>query len=130
MAAVCEKFVKKTLKVVAEANGLDYEKLKKDSKKVIKSAQNYDQSLLGLMESLLDLGDVSSEEELADFDIEVLKVYCKIKELDASGSDKTIRKIVWAHIEAELELDTDTEDESDQESVTENEEPLVIKKAK
>jgi hypothetical protein len=86
------------------------------------------------MEELLDLGDCGSEEELAEFDVEVLKIYCKIKELDYNVSEKQLRKNVWANIESEFDLD-DSDDDSDEDSGDEVEsepepEPVVIKKKK
>ena len=88
------------------------------------------------MESLLDLVNVSSEEELADFDIEVLKIYCRIKDIDSSGSERSVRARVWEHFEEEME-DFDSEEsdaeESDEESESEHEPeppPVIIKKKK
>ena len=78
MAASSEKLVKKAIKTIADSSSVEYEQLKGLCKKVIKVARNHDEELLGTMESLLDLVNVSSEEELADFDIEVLKIYCRI----------------------------------------------------
>ena len=83
-------------------------------------ARNFDETLLGMMEELLDLGNVGSPEELEDFSIDVLKVYCKIKEIDDSGSDRSVRSRVWETIEEEFELGS--EDESEDESVVESEE--------
>jgi len=138
-----EKLVKHTLKVVSKANGLDYNKLKMDSKKIIKLAKTYDEQLLGMMEELLDLANVTAEEELVDFDIDVLLVYCRIKEIELeSSSDKNIRKKVWENIELENEVDdSDEESDSDDEDVIEEEseseeepepepEPVVEKKKK
>ena len=76
-------------------------------------AKNYDQQLLGMMEELLDMGSCTSEEELVDYDIEVLKIYCRIKELDSSGSDKSIRRRVWDHLEEEFEDSDESEDSGD-----------------
>jgi hypothetical protein len=42
---------------------------------------------------------------LEDFNIEVLKIYCKIKEIDFDGSDRHIRSRVWKNIESEFEMD-------------------------
>jgi hypothetical protein len=98
------------------------------TKKIIKIAKNFDQTLLGMMEELMDLGNVATPEELDDFDIEVLKIYCKIKDLDTEGSDKHIRSRVWKNIESEFEMDdqeseSESEDESEEES--EDEEEIV-----
>ena len=115
-----EKLVKQTIKLIGKNYDLDYENLKISSKKVIKLARNYDSVLLGMMEELLDLGNVGSIEELSEFNIEVLKIYCRIKELDESGSDKHIKLRVWENIESEFELDSD--EESEEESVVESDE--------
>lgn len=97
-----EKFVKHALKVIAKLNDVDYEQLKNVTKKVIKAARNYDERQLGIMEELLDLtNNVSCEEDLEEFDIEVLRIYCQIKDIDQSGSDKSIRSRVWQNFEEE-----------------------------
>jgi hypothetical protein len=122
MSNSAEKLVKQTIKLLSKTQELDYEELKLDAKKLIRAARNFDESLLGIMESIMDLGNVGSEEELEDFDPEVLKIYCRIKELDYSGSDRTLRARVWNHIEEEFELDSDDdEEESEDESVVESE---------
>jgi len=134
-----EKLVKTTIKHIAKLNNLDYEKLKVDAKKIIKLAKNYDEQLLGMMEELLDINNVSCEEELVDIDIDVLKVYCRIKEIDLeSSSDRGIRRKVWENIEMENEFDeSEDSDESDDndfiEDVSESEqepepEPVVSTK--
>jgi hypothetical protein len=110
MTNSAEKLVKQTIKLLAKTQELDYEELKVDAKKLIKIARNYDETLLGLMEELLDLGNIGSPEEISEFSIETLKVYCKIKEIDDSGSDRTIRSRVWRNIEEEFELDSDDEE--------------------
>jgi len=134
MGTTSEKLVKKAIKTIADSADLDYDQLKSTCKKIIKVARNHDEELLGTMESLLDLVNVSSEEELADFDIEVLKLYCRIKELDPSGSDKSIRARVWEQFEEEMEdFDSDDDEESDEEdeeSEPDEPEPVIIKKKK
>ena len=102
-----EKLIKQTIKFISKSQSLDYEQLKFSTKKYIKIAKNYDAQLLGMMEELLDMGNCTSEEELADYDIEVLKIYCRIKDIESSGSDKSIRRRVWDHIEEELEDGSD-----------------------
>ena len=100
---------------------------------VNQDSRDYFQKLkdLAINNELLDLSMVSTEQELVDFDTEVLKVYCKIKEIDSSGSDKEIRKRVWNHFEEELEMDSDdSEDEDESESEEEEPEPVIIKKKK
>ena len=118
MSTSAEKLVKQTIKIIAKTQDLDYEELKVDAKKMIKSARNYDDYLLGMMEELMDLGNVGSPEELDDFNIEVLQIYCRIKELDNSGSDRSVRARVWKNMEAEMEI---AESESDSESEPETE---------
>jgi hypothetical protein len=127
MTNSAEKLVKQTIKLLAKTQELDYEELKVDAKKLIKIARNYDETLLGLMEELLDLGNIGSPEEINEFSIETLKVYCKIKEIDDSGSDRTIRSRVWRNIEEEFELDSDDEEESEDElsEIDENDESEV-----
>jgi len=145
-----EKYVKQALKVIAKLNDVDYEQLKRATKKVLKAAKESDERQLGLMEELLDMtNNVSCEEDLDEFDIEVLKVYCQIKDLDPSGSDKSIRSRVWMNFEEEYGgSDDDSEDDvsedlSDEEEEEESEievevkqkkgkkpEPVVIKKSK
>jgi len=136
MTNSAEKLVKQTIKLLSKTQDLDYEELKVDAKKIIKLARNFDETLLGIMEEIMDLGNVGSEEELEDFNPEVLKIYCRIKELDDSGSEKSLRARVWNNIESEFELDSDeSEDESVVDSESDNEpepepEPEKIKKTK
>ena len=122
-STTCEKLVKYTIKSVAKKYNLEYEELKSNFKKVIKTAKNFDETLLGMMEEIMDLGNVGSPEELEDFNIEVLKIYCKIKDLDTEGSDRHVRSRVWKNIESEFELE-DSEG-SDQESEEESEEKII-----
>jgi hypothetical protein len=138
MTNSAEKLVKQTIKIIAKSQDLDYEELKHDAKKIVKAARNYDDNLLGMMEEIMDLGNVGSQEELDDFNVEVLKIYCRIKELDDSGSDRTVRNRVWANIEEEFEIDSDEEDLEEieeEESETEPEpepepEPVKVVKQK
>jgi hypothetical protein len=139
MSNSAEKLVKQTIKLLSKTQELDYEELKMDAKKLIRAARNFDESILGMMESIMDLGNVGAEEELEDFDPEVLKIYCRIKEIDDSGSDRTLRARVWNHIEEEFELsdeseaseDESVEDESEEEEEPEPEpEPVKLKKSK
>ena len=135
MSTSAEKLVKQTIKLLSKTQDLDYEELKVDAKKIIKSARNYDESLLGMMEELMDLGHAESPEDLEEFNIEVLKIYCKIKDVDDSGSDKSIRARVWELIEEEMDeesvSESEVEVESDQETETEPEpEPVKVKSKK
>ena len=132
-STTCEKLVKYTIKSISKKYQLDYDDLKLNLKKVVKTAKNYDQTVLGMMEEIMDLSSVASQEELEDFDIEVLKMYCRIKELDDSLSDKKIRAQVWNNMQEEFELsddETDSEDESEDEtedeSETEEPEPKIV----
>lgn len=141
-----EKLVKYTVKYIAKTQDIDYNELKLHSKKVIKMAREFDQQLLGLMEDLLDLGNAGSIEDLYEYDIEVLKMYCRIKDLDESLSDRKIVEQVWTHMQEEYELndsedseETDSEEEEDSEDESESEtepepepepEPKVVKKEK
>lgn len=122
-STTCEKLVKYALKSVAKKYNLEYEELKSNLKKVIKTAKNFDETLLGMMEEIMDLGNVGSPEELEDFNIEVLKVYCRIKELDTEGSDRHVRSRVWKNIESEFELEES--EASDEESEEEPEEKII-----
>ena len=114
MSTSAEKLVKQTIKLISKTQDLDYEELKIDAKKLIKAARVYDETLLGMMEEMMDISNVSSPEELEDFNVEVLKIYCRIKELDDSGSDRSIRHRVWENMELEFEVD-DSDEESDEE---------------
>jgi hypothetical protein len=125
-----EKLVKYCIKHIAKYEELDYDKLKINSKKVIKMARDFDQQLLGLMEDLLDVVNVGSIEELYDFDIEVIRMYCRIKDLDESVSDRKLIESVWKNMQEEFELDeSDSESEDEQvvqeepETESESEEP-------
>ena len=130
MTNSCEKLLKYTIKSISKKFEIEYSALKDSLKKVLKVAKNYDESLLGMMEEMMDLGNVGSPEELEDFNIEVLKVYCKIKELDTEGSDRHIRGRVWHNIESEFELDDESEEDSEDESVVESEEEEEIEEIK
>jgi len=114
MSTSAEKLVKQTIKLISKTQDLEYEELKIDAKKLIKAARVYDETLLGMMEEMMDISNVSSPEELEDFNVEVLKIYCRIKELDDSGSDRSIRHRVWENMELEFEVD-DSDEESDEE---------------
>ena len=124
MSNSAEKLVKQTIKLLAKTQELDYEELKMDAKKLIKMARNFDETLLGMMEEIMDLGNVGSEEELEEFNPEVLKIYCRIKEIDDSGSDNSLRARVWNNIEEEFELDSESEED---ESESEDELELIKK---
>jgi hypothetical protein len=116
-----EKLVKQTIKLLSKTRGLDYEELKVDVKKIIKLARTFDDSLLGIMEEIMDLGNVGSIEELEEFSSETLRIYCRSKYLDESGSDKTLRMRIWENIEEEFELDSEPESESEVEVESEPE---------
>ena len=125
-----EKLVKYAIKYISKTQEIDYTELKSQSKKVIKMARDFDQQLLGLMEDLLDLVNVGSIEELYDFDIEVIRMYCRIKDLDDSVSDRKLIESVWKNMQEEFELDESDSESEDQvivdeetESESESEEP-------
>jgi hypothetical protein len=138
MSTSAEKLVKQTIKLIAKTQDLEYEELKIDAKKLIKAARVYDDSIFGMMEEMMDISNVSSPEELEDFNIEVLKIYCRIKELDDSGSDKSIRNRVWQNMEEEFEVgdsDDDSDDGPEIEEVEDSEpepepEPVKVKSRK
>jgi hypothetical protein len=119
MSTSAEKLVKQTIKLISKTQDLEYEELKIDAKKLIKAARVYDETLLGMMEEMMDISNVSSPEELEDFNVEVLKIYCRIKELDDSGSDRSIRHRVWENMELEFEVDDSDEDSDDEPDVEE-----------
>ena len=87
--------------------------MKGSLKKIIKMARNNDQSMLGMMEEIMDLSNIGAEEELEEFSIEVLQIYCRIKELDDSGSERQLRSRVWKNMESEFELDDEEEEEEE-----------------
>jgi hypothetical protein len=128
MDTSAEKLVKQTIKLISKLHDISYEQLKHDARKLIKSSRNYDESILGVMEELMDLGNVGSIEELTEFNIDVLKVYCRIKDIDNSGSDKSIISKVWKNIEEEFELNSEEEiSESEDDSDSEDEEEPIQK---
>ena len=116
MDTTAEKLVKYCIKTISKNQELDYSELKDSCKKVLKMSKMFDQQLYGMMEELLDLGNVGSEEELGDFDMNTLKVYCRIKELDDSVSDKKIKASVWKNIQEEFELNESDEGSEEDES--------------
>ena len=134
-----EKLVKYTIKFMAKTYDIDYSEAKNICKKVLKMSQKFDTELLGLMEDLLDLGNVGSIEELAEFDPAVLRMYCQIKELEP-GSEKKLVETVWNSMQEEYELESESdseedssEDSEDSESDSESEppaaEPVIIKQS-
>jgi len=128
-----EKLVKHTIKLISKTNQLDYDELKESTRKVLKLARKFDDQLLGMMEDLMDIGNIGSEEELEDYDPEVLKMYCRIKELDETLSEKKMRQMIWNNIQEEYEIDDSDDDvslvesESDTDSQPDIKE-VVIKK--
>jgi len=137
MSTSAEKLVKQTIKLISKTQDLEYEELKIDAKKLIKAARVYDETLLGMMEEMMDISNVSSPEELEDFNVEVIKIYCRIKELDDSGSDRSIRHRVWENMELEFEVDDSDEDSDEEPDVEEVEdesepepEPVKVKSRK
>jgi hypothetical protein len=133
MGMSAEKLVKHTIKLISKTNQLDYDELKESTRKVLKLARKFDDQLLGMMEDLMDIGNIGSEEELEDYDPEVLKMYCRIKELDETLSEKKMRQMIWNNIQEEYEIDDSDDDvslvesESDTDSQPDIKE-VVIKK--
>ena len=123
MANSAEKLVKYTVKFMYKTYDINYEEAKVHCKKVIKMSKKFDEQLLGMMEELLDLSNVGSIEELSEFDMGVLKMYCRIKDLDDSLPDKKIIESVWANMQEEFELDSDSGEESESDYESEPEEP-------
>jgi hypothetical protein len=118
----CEKLVKYTMKAVAKKFSIDYEEIKSTLKKVIKTAREYDESILGMIEQIMEIGNIERPEDLEEFDIEALKMYARIKDIDTADiSDRHIRARVWKFIESEFALDEDSEEE-DSEEDTDSEE--------
>ena len=131
MGTSAEKLVKYTIKFMAKTYDINYDEAKVYCKKVLKMSKKFDEQLLGMMEDLLDLNNVGSIEELSEYDIEVLKMYCRIKELDDTLPDKKIIESVWENMQEEFELDSGTDSDSDTEPESEPEpEPVIIKKKK
>jgi len=116
MSNSAEKLVKYTVKFMSKTYDINYDEAKVQCKKVIKMSKKFDEQLLGMMEELLDISNVGSIEELAEFDIQVLKMYCRIKDLDDSLPDKKIIESVWMNMQEEFELDSESGDDSDSDS--------------
>ena len=112
-------------KTISKATDLDYDELKDASKKGLKMAKRYDSELLGRIEEILELQDIISEEEMLEFDIDTLKLFCKIKEIEYSDTEKSIRHQVWKFIEEQLDMDDS--DDSDDESEPETDEEEDVK---
>ena len=127
-----EKFVKQALKTISKINQLEYEELKQMSKKIIRNARNYDESMLGVMEEMMDISQISSEEDLEEFNIATLRTYCQIKDINPDGSERSVRARVWESIQEEYGSDgSDEFEEESDESEPEPEpepEPVVKKK--
>lgn len=111
-----EKIVKLTIKTIAKATDMDYEELKSASKKVLKLAKNYDSEMLSRIEEIIELQDVTSEEEVLEFDIDTLKLFCKIKDIEHSDTEKSIRVNVWKYLEEQFEMDSDDSEGSHEDS--------------
>jgi len=118
-----EKLIKYNIKHIARGLEVDYDELKSQSKKIIKMARDFDNQLLGLMEDLLDLGNVGSIEELQEFDGEVLKMYCRIKDLDEPSSHKKLVESVWNNMQKEYEIDSESGDDTDDSDSEQDSEP-------
>jgi hypothetical protein len=115
--------IKKTLKVISKEYEIPYEELKNTAKKYLKSAKSYDENLYTTIDELLALVDINTLEEIDEFDINTLKMLCKLRDIDMSGSEKDIRKRVRDYFEElfeDIDSDEDSEEESD-ESVSDDE---------
>ncbi len=128
METSVEQIVKLTIKTIAKKQELDYSELKSDCKKITKMAKKVDEQLMGIIEELMDIGNVGSEDELGEFDIATLEMYCRIKDLDFEElSEKKIRSLVWENMQEEFELsDSEEESDSESESESEDEEPEIV----
>ena len=131
-----EKIVKLAIKRIAKATDIKYEELKAISKKVLKMAKTYDLELMARIEEIIELQDVSSEEELLEFDVDTLKMFCDVKEIDHSDTEKSVRHNVWKYLEEQFDVDDSDLDDSDSdgsESEPESEEepePVRVKSSK
>jgi hypothetical protein len=124
-----ETHVKKTLKLISNQYEIPYEELKSTVKKYLKLAKSFDENLYTNIEELLELVEISNVEEINDYDISVLKMFCKLKQLDPSGSEKEVRKRVTQYFEdlfEELDELSDSEEESESESLEESESDSLV----
>ena len=120
-----EIHLKKTLKLISKEYEVPYEELKGTARKYLKTAKTYDESLYQRIEELIELNDISDVAELNEYDIDVIKMFCKLKDIDFSGSEKEIRKRVAQFFEDLFEdleeLDSESEEtESESEPETES----------
>jgi len=124
-----EKLLKYAIKTIAKATDLDYDELKDISKKSLKMAKKYDSELLGRIEEILELQDITSEEETTEFDVDTLRLFCRIKEIDHSDSEKSVRHQVWKYLEEQLDMDDsdDSDDSLVEESESSDEEERDVK---
>ena len=116
--------LKKTLKLISKEYEIPYEELKGSARKYLKTAKTYDESLYQRIEELIELNDISDVAELNEYDIDVIKMFCKLKEIDFSGTEKEIRKRVAQFFE-DLFEDLEELDSSDEESESEPESESV-----
>jgi len=112
-----EKIVKLAIKTIAKATDMEYEELKAVSKKVLKMAKTYDSELMARIEEILELQEVTSEEEMLEFDVDTLKMFCDVKEIEHSGTEKSVRHNVWKYLEEQFEMDDDSESEEGSEDL-------------
>ena len=121
-----ESMLKKTLKLISNDFELKYEDLKNCNKKYLKAAKSYDKNLYSNINELIELNDISSTEELDEYDIEILKMYCKLRDIDHSGSDSSVRKRLAEYFEDYFEdLEYTDSEESDEEPDSDPEESEV-----
>ena len=119
-----EVILKKTLKHLSSTFKISYNDIKMASRKYLKVARNQDENFYSTVEQLLDLTEVSSEEELGEIDLGVLKLYCRLKDLDETVSEKHIRKNIWEHLMEEYDDDEEEDDEDDELEDLEEEDEL------
>ena len=115
-----EIHLKKTLKLISKEYEIPYEELKGTARKYLKTAKTYDESLYQRIEELIELNDISDVVELNEYDIDVIKMFCKLKDIDFSGSEKEIRKRVAQFFE-DLFEDLEELDSESEESESETE---------
>ena len=116
-----EIHLKKTLKLISKEYEIPYEELKGTTRKYLKTAKTYDESLYQRIEELIELNDISDVAELNEYDIDVIKMFCKLKEIDFSGTEKEIRKRVAQFFE-DLFEDLEELDSESEETESESEE--------
>lgn len=115
---------KHAIKTISKEYEIPYENLKVSLKKHIKMIKNFDENVLNMIEEVIELDEVTSIDELKQYNPDVLKLYCRLKEIDSSGTDTVVLKRVWQFIEENMESDDSGEsDDSDEDSFIDDDEP-------